>query len=95
MFSGASPPMVARRTWTLKMRPSIAVASRNSASLKAASGKRTQPRVEAVGALVDGHAPAGVVILGLTDQRVVRLDQLVPDRGRLRGYAAEHAAHDV
>ena len=58
-------------------------------------GEAHAARVEAVGALVDGHSPAGVVILGLADQGVLRLDQLVPDRGRLRRYAAEHAAHDA
>src|SRR6185503_8407936 len=57
-------------------------------------GKAHAAWVEAVGALVDRHSPARVVILGLTDQRVYRLDQLVPDRDRLRGYAAENAAHD-
>ena len=62
-------------------------------------GRRRRPReadaarVGAVGALVDGHAPARVVLLGLADQRVLRLEQLVPDRDRLRGDAAEHAAH--
>ena len=76
------------------MRPRIVVASTNSRSAWAASGKRTQLRLGAVGALVDGHAPAGVVLLGLADQRVLRLEQLVPDRDRLRGDAAEHAAHD-
>ena len=47
----------------------------------------------ALGALVDGHAPARVVVLGLADQRVLGVQQLVPDRNRLRGDAAEHAAH--
>src|SRR4029453_164768 len=56
-------------------------------------GEAHQLRVGALGALVYRHAPARVVLLGLADQRVLSLQQLVPDRNRLRGDAAEHAAH--
>src|ERR687898_283702 len=44
--------------------------------------------LRALGALVHRHAPAGVVVLRLPDQRVLRLEQLVPDRDRLGGYPA-------
>jgi hypothetical protein len=35
-------------------------------------------RIFALAALVDGEAPAGVVVLGLADHRVFRLEQFVP-----------------
>ena len=56
-------------------------------------GKADQLRLGALGSLVNGHAPAGVVLLGLADQRILRLEQLVSDRNRVCGDAAEHAAH--
>src|SRR4051812_33314667 len=33
------------------------------------------------------------MVLGLADQRVLRLQELMPDRDGLRGDAAEHATH--
>ena len=56
-------------------------------------GEAHELRLRALGALVDGHAPARVVLLGLANERVLSLQQFVPDRNRLRGDAAEHAAH--
>src|SRR5204863_6623992 len=57
-------------------------------------GKAHAVRFLAVGALVDGHAPAGVVVGGLVDERVLRFEQGVTDRDRLAGYRAEYATHD-
>ena len=93
VFSSVRPPMVARRTWALKMRPRSSVARTNSASRVGGLGEAHELRLLAVGALVDGHAPAGVVLLGLADQRVLGLEQLVPDRDRVGGDATEDAAH--
>src|SRR4029453_9159098 len=56
-------------------------------------GEAHQARLRTLRSLVDGHAPAGIVILRLADHRVVSLQQFVPDRNRLRGDAAEHSAH--
>jgi hypothetical protein len=56
-------------------------------------GKLHELWLGAVRSLVHGHAPAGVVVLRLPDQRVLRLQQLVPDGDRLGGDAAEHATH--
>ena len=56
-------------------------------------GEPQQLRLGALCALVDGHAPPGVVVLGLADHRIGRLEQLMPDRNWLSGDAAEHLAH--
>ena len=42
VFWAVSPPIVARRTWTLKIRPRSSVAATKSSSVYAASGNRTQ-----------------------------------------------------
>ena len=63
-----------------------------------ARGRRTEERLIRIGGLreadelwvapvatlVDGYAPARVVVLGLANHRVLRLDQLVMDRDGLR-----------
>src|SRR5262249_32664789 len=44
-------------------------------------------------AVVHRHSPARVVVHRLMDQRVRRLEQLVPGADRLSGYAPAYAAH--
>src|SRR5690242_5587265 len=44
-------------------------------------------------AVVDRHSPARVVVHRLMDQRVRRLQQLMPEADRLSGYAPKYAAH--
>ena len=75
------------------MRPRIEVARLELAVAVRGLGEAHELRLLAVGLPVDGHAPAGVVVLGLLDQRVLRVQQLVLDRDRLGGNASEDPAH--
>ncbi len=56
-------------------------------------GKADELGLLAVRAAVDGHAPARVVLLRLLDERVLCVQQLVLDRGRLGRDAPEDPAH--
>ena len=61
--------------------------------LESGVGEALADRILTVAALVHGHAPARIVLLGLPNHRVVRVEQLVPQRDGLGGYAAKNAAH--
>jgi hypothetical protein len=56
-------------------------------------GEAHAARLPAFAALVHREAPARVVLLGLADERVVRLEQLVAQRDRVCRYGAEDPAH--
>ena len=62
---------MARRTCTLKIRPRMLGGADEVAVGVGRLGEAHDSRLGAVGALVDGHAPAGVVLLGLADHRVL------------------------
>src|SRR5262249_36866244 len=57
-------------------------------------GEANASWVLTVGALVDRHAPARVVLLGLVDERILGLEEVVTNGDRLCRYAAEDAAHE-
>src|SRR5829696_479969 len=56
-------------------------------------GEPHDPRLRSVGPLIDRHAPAGIVLLRLPNERILSIQELVSDRNRLRGDATENATH--
>ena len=90
MFSSFSPPMVARRTCTIDQRRERPRGDRE-VGVGVRGDREALDRRPAVG--VVGDAPAGVVPLGLLDQRVLRLQQLERDVDRRAGRGAEQPAH--